>query len=157
MSARAFCGNFAAEDSEGKETKLSSLSQCQDYADGCLRDAMSWYVNQTRAPAPAATVLRAMEPMYKCVQTNADRSVASIKQYTRKVETVEGQVKRLPGKPRTAVITNGRARGLRRPTYLKPLPKPSDRVIEDIDHVIKCLGFDCDFGIDRINHTRRHI
>jgi len=125
-----------------------------------LPRVLSWYVNQTRAPAPAATVLRAMEPMYKyygkdpwsyySVQTNADRSVASIKQYTRwgigdvyflgvhygKVETVEGQVKRL--KPRTAVITNG-------------------RVIENIDHVIKCLGFDCDFGIDRINHTRRHI
>ncbi|CAE7325188.1 unnamed protein product [Symbiodinium sp. CCMP2592] len=125
-----------------------------------LPRVLSWYVNQTRAPAPAATVLRAMEPMYKyygkdpwsyySVQTNADRSVASIKQYTRwgigdvyflgvhygKVETVEGQVKRL--KPRTAVITNG-------------------LVIENIDHVIKCLGFDCDFGIDRINHTRRHI
>jgi len=121
---------------------------------------LSWYVNQSRIPPPAATVLKAMEPMYTyygadpwsyhSVQTNADRSVASIKQYTRwgigdvyflgvhygKVETVEGQVKRL--KRRAAVITNG-------------------RVLQDLDHVVKCLGFDSDFGIDRINHTRRHI
>eukprot|EP00933_Yihiella_yeosuensis_P006094 TRINITY_DN110746_c0_g1_i1.p1 TRINITY_DN110746_c0_g1~~TRINITY_DN110746_c0_g1_i1.p1 ORF type:complete len:566 (-),score=115.97 TRINITY_DN110746_c0_g1_i1:135-1811(-) len=125
-----------------------------------LPRVLSWYVNQSRMPPPAATVLKAMEPMYKyygkdpwsyfSVQANADRSVAQIKQYTRwgvgdvyflgvfygKVETVEGQVKRL--KHRTAVITNG-------------------RVIKDIDHFIKCLGFDSDFGIDQINHTRRHI
>ncbi|CAE8624702.1 unnamed protein product, partial [Polarella glacialis] len=78
---------------------------------------LSWYVNQSRMPPPAAVILRAMEPMYKyygkdpwsyhSVMTNADRSVASIKQYTRwgigdiyflgvfygKVETVEGQLK----------------------------------------------------------------
>uniref|UniRef100_A0A7S1RW91 Uncharacterized protein n=1 Tax=Alexandrium catenella TaxID=2925 RepID=A0A7S1RW91_ALECA len=114
---------------------------------------LSWLVNQSQMPPPAAVVLRAMEPAYKLygtdpwsyfsVTSTADRSHASIKQYTRwgigdiyflgvfygKVETVEGQVKRL--KKRTAVITNG-------------------RVLDNLDHVIKCLGFDSDFGVDRI-------
>jgi len=121
---------------------------------------LSWYVNQSRMPPPAAVVLRAMEPAYKLygndpwsyfsVTATADRSHASIKQYTRwgigdiyflgmnygKVETVEGQVKRL--KKRTAVISNG-------------------RVLDDLDHCIKVLGFDSDFGVDRIMKAKVHI
>eukprot|EP00930_Biecheleria_cincta_P048639 TRINITY_DN3391_c0_g1_i1.p1 TRINITY_DN3391_c0_g1~~TRINITY_DN3391_c0_g1_i1.p1 ORF type:complete len:845 (-),score=139.20 TRINITY_DN3391_c0_g1_i1:37-2571(-) len=121
---------------------------------------ISWYCNQSRLPPPAAVVLHAMEPMYALygmdpwdffsVQANATRTVASIKQYTRwgigdvyflgvfygKVETIEGQIKRL--KRRAAVLTTG-------------------RVLTDLDHMVKCLGFDSDFGIDRINKTRRQL
>jgi len=125
-----------------------------------LPRVLSWYCNQSRLPPPAAVILHAMEPMYALygmdpwnffsVQANATRTVASIKQYTRwgigdvyflgvaygKVETIEGQVKRL--KRRAAVLTTG-------------------RVLTDLDHMVKCLGFDSDFGIDRINKTRRHL
>jgi len=121
---------------------------------------LSWYVNQSQMPPPAAVVLRAMEPIYKLygadpwgffsITATADRSHASIKQYTRwgigdiyflgmfygKVETIEGQVKRL--KHRTAVITNG-------------------RVLDDLDHVIKVLGFDSDFGVDRVMKAKVHL
>lgn len=121
---------------------------------------LSWYVNQSQMPPPAAVILQAMEPAYKLygtdpwsyfsVTSTADRSHASIKQYTRwgigdifflgvyygKIETVEGEVKRL--KKRTAVINNG-------------------RVIEDLDHMIKVLGFDGDFGVDRIMHVKVHV
>lgn len=125
-----------------------------------LPRVISWYINQSRMPPPAATILRTLEPMYKyygadvwsyfSVTTNADRSTASIKQYTRwgigdiyflavyydKCETVEGEVKRM--KHRTAVISTG-------------------RVLSDIDHMIKVLGFDSDFGVDKIMKTKATV
>jgi len=112
---------------------------------------VSWFINQARIPPQASMVLRGMEPMYKLhgkdpwqffsVESTIERQTANIKQYARwgisdlyflciyygKVETIEGQVKRL--KPRSAVITSG-------------------RVIDDLDHCIKVLGFDTDFSID---------
>ena len=42
MNAFAFCGNFVFKDVDGVERRFISLSQAQDYADHCLRDAMSY-------------------------------------------------------------------------------------------------------------------
>mmetsp|Transcript_45513 Transcript_45513/g.140637 ORF Transcript_45513/g.140637 Transcript_45513/m.140637 type:complete len:790 (-) Transcript_45513:111-2480(-) len=119
-----------------------------------------WWVNQSSCPPTAAMVLHAMKPMYDLigmnpwnffsVTANAERTVATIKQYTRwgisdiyflaiyfdKLETVQAEVKRF--KPRAAVLNNG-------------------RIIEDLDHVIKVLGFDSDFGVDRVMKAKVHL
>jgi len=115
-----------------------------------------WWVNQSTCPPTAAMVLHAMEPCYAVcghnpwnffsVTANAERTVATIKQYTRwgisdiyilsmyfnKCETVTGEVKRF--KERAAVLNTG-------------------RVIEDLDHIIKVIGFDGDFGVDKLMKT----
>jgi len=112
-----------------------------------------WWVNQSVCPPTAAMVLSAMEPCYAVaglspwnffsVTANAERTVATIKQYTRwgisdiyilslyfgKCETITGEVKRF--KERAAVLNTG-------------------RVIEDLDHIIKVIGFDGDFGVDKL-------
>jgi len=119
-----------------------------------------WWVNQSACPPTAAMVLQAMGPMYEIiglnpwnffsVTANPERTVATIKQYTRwgisdiyflalyfdKCEVIQAQVKRF--KPRAAVLDNG-------------------RVIEDLDHVIKVIGFDGDFGVDRLMQTTENI
>lgn len=116
-----------------------------------------WWMNQSCNPPTAAMALNAMEPMYKLcgldpwgffsVTANEDRTVANIKQYTRwgisdiffianiwgKCEVINTQVKRF--KHRAVVLENG-------------------QVLEDIDHVCKVIGFDGDFGIDKINKTK---
>mmetsp|Transcript_106188 Transcript_106188/g.226672 ORF Transcript_106188/g.226672 Transcript_106188/m.226672 type:complete len:772 (-) Transcript_106188:14-2329(-) len=119
-----------------------------------------WFVNQSANALPtAAMVLHSMKNMYDIlnwdpwkffsVTANADRSVATIKQYTRwgisdiyflalyydKAEIITGEVKRM--KVRAAVLNNG-------------------RVIEDLDHLIKVIGFDGDFSVDRIHHCKEH-
>jgi len=104
--------------------------------------------------------LNAFKPMYDLlnwdpwsyysVTTNADRSVATIKQFTRwgisdiyfcaiywgKCEVVNAEVKRF--KTRAALLSTGRQ-------------------IDDIDHVMKCLGFDADFSVDRMHHTKENL
>jgi len=84
------------------------------------------------------------------VTTNADRTLASIKQYTRwgisdilflavywgKAEIFEAEVKRF--KHRSVVLTNG-------------------KVLTDVDHVMKVIGFDGDFGVDRLMQTKENI
>eukprot|EP00747_Dinoflagellata_sp_TGD_P127877 gnl/TRDRNA2_/TRDRNA2_174456_c1_seq2.p1 gnl/TRDRNA2_/TRDRNA2_174456_c1~~gnl/TRDRNA2_/TRDRNA2_174456_c1_seq2.p1 ORF type:complete len:696 (+),score=111.19 gnl/TRDRNA2_/TRDRNA2_174456_c1_seq2:66-2153(+) len=123
---------------------------------------LAWWINQCTGehPPTAAMMLDAMKPMYDLVgwdpwnffsvSANADRSVANIKQYTRwgigdaafiavyydRCEIIESEVKRF--KPKTVVLSTG-------------------RILEDVDHVIKVLGFDCDFGVDRIMKTDYHI
>lgn len=42
MNAWAFCGNFMAKGVNGTESKFFRLAEGLDYADGCLRDAMSY-------------------------------------------------------------------------------------------------------------------
>ena len=42
MESLAFGGTFSAKNSDGVERKFISLAQCQDYADGCLRGAMTF-------------------------------------------------------------------------------------------------------------------
>mmetsp|Transcript_114297 Transcript_114297/g.318177 ORF Transcript_114297/g.318177 Transcript_114297/m.318177 type:complete len:406 (+) Transcript_114297:3-1220(+) len=98
-------------------------------------------------------VLQAMQPIYALVglnpwnffsvTANAERTVATIKQYTRwgisdiyilalyfeKAEVINAEVKRF--KERSVVLNNG-------------------RVLEEIDHIIKVIGFDGDFGVDRL-------
>lgn len=115
-----------------------------------------WWVNQSLCPPTAAMVLHAMEPCYGIVglspwnffsvTANAERTVATIKQYTRwgisdiyllsmyfgKCETITGEVKRF--KERAAVLNTG-------------------RVVEDLDHIIKVIGFDGDFGVDKLMKT----
>jgi len=119
-----------------------------------------WWVNQSSCPPTAAMVLHAMKPMYDLigmnpwnffsVTANAERTVATIKQYTRwgisdiyflalyfeKLETINAEVKRF--KPRSCVLNNG-------------------RILEDIDHIIKVIGFDGDFGVDRLMQTTENI
>jgi len=121
---------------------------------------LSWFINQSRMPPPAAAVLKWMEQPYKLygkdpwsyfsITCTDDRKTASIKQYTRwgigdifflavyygKVETIEGQIKRM--KKRSAVLNNG-------------------RVLTQIDHLVKCLGFDSDFGIDMLMKIQAEI
>mmetsp|Transcript_1392 Transcript_1392/g.3386 ORF Transcript_1392/g.3386 Transcript_1392/m.3386 type:complete len:773 (-) Transcript_1392:112-2430(-) len=116
-----------------------------------------WWVNQSTTPIHAAAVLHAMEPMYNTigfdpwsffsVTANADRTVATIKQYTRwgisdiyflslyfgKAEIIKAEVKRF--KPYSAVLSNG-------------------TVLEDIKHICKVIGFDADFTVDQIHHTK---
>jgi len=119
-----------------------------------------WWINQSTCPPTAAMVLHAMQPMYELigldpwsffsVTANPDRTVASIKQYTRwgisdiyflaiyfnKAEIITGEVKRF--KPRCAILNTG-------------------RVIEDLDHIIKVIGFDGDFGVDRLMQATENI
>jgi len=121
-----------------------------------LPRCISWYVNQSSDAPPAAFILDAFKPMYDLVgwdawkffsvTANSDRTVATIRQYTRwgigdatflavywdRAEIIQGSVKRF--KPRGAVLDAG-------------------MVFEDIDHVIKVIGFDGDFEVDRINHA----
>jgi len=121
-----------------------------------LPRCISWYVNQSSDPPPAAFILDAFVPMYSLlnwdpwkffsITANSDRTIATIKQYTRwgigdatfcalywnRAEIIQGTVKRF--KPRAAVLDSG-------------------RVIENLDHVIKVIGFDGDFGVDRVNHA----
>jgi len=121
-----------------------------------LPRCISWYCNQSQDPPPAAFILDSFEPMYSIlgwdpwkffsVTANSERTVATIKQYTRwgigdatflaiywnRAEIVQGTVKRF--KERAAVLDNG-------------------RIIENLDHVIKVIGFDGDFNVDRINHA----
>jgi hypothetical protein len=121
-----------------------------------LPRCISWYINQSETPPPAAFILDAFVPMYKqcgwdpweffSITSNADRTVASIKQYTRwgigdatflavtygLCQIINGEVKRF--KNRAAVLLNG-------------------RVIENLDHFVKVIGFDGDFGVDRVLHA----
>jgi len=119
-----------------------------------------WWINQSVCPPTAAMVLQAMMPMYALVglnpwnffsvTANAERTVATIKQYTRwgisdiyilsmyfdKCETITGEVKRF--KENSIILNTG-------------------RVLEDIDHIIKVIGFDGDFGVDRLMRTKVNI
>jgi len=119
-----------------------------------------WWVNQSVCPPTAAMVLNSMEPMYAVcgwspwnffsVTANPERTTATIKQYTRwgiadvhflacyfdKCEIINAEVKRM--KSRGAVLSNG-------------------RVLEDLDHMIKVIGFDGDFTVDRLMRTTRNV
>jgi len=120
-----------------------------------------WWVNQSSfCPPTAAMVLHAMKNMYDLlgwdawtffsVTANPERTAAAIKQYTRwgisdiyflalyykKAIIIEAQVKRF--KPSSAVLTNG-------------------QVLDDVHHIVKVIGFDADFGVDRLNQCNQHI
>lgn len=121
---------------------------------------MSWWINQAIMPIQAAMILHGMTPVYSLmgwdqwswysVTTNADRKIASIKQYTRwgisdilflccyfgKAEIFEAEVKRF--KYRTVVLNNG-------------------KVLENIDHVMKVIGFDGDWAVDRLMRTKQNV
>lgn len=121
---------------------------------------LSWWINQAVAPLQAAMVLQGMTPMYKLmgwdqwswysVTANSDRTIATIKQYTRwgisdllflavywgKAEIFEAEIKRF--KYRTAVLNNG-------------------KVIENVDHIMKVIGFDGDWGVDRLMQSKHHV
>mmetsp|Transcript_106189 Transcript_106189/g.226677 ORF Transcript_106189/g.226677 Transcript_106189/m.226677 type:complete len:722 (-) Transcript_106189:49-2214(-) len=125
-----------------------------------LPRAICWWMNQATCPPTGAMCLNAMKPMYDLlnwdpwkffsVVANEDRTVANIKQFTRwgisdvffvcqyygKAEVIGGEVKRF--KERAAVLTNG-------------------QILEDCDHCMKVIGFDADFSVDRVMHTKEHI
>mmetsp|Transcript_101609 Transcript_101609/g.287913 ORF Transcript_101609/g.287913 Transcript_101609/m.287913 type:complete len:708 (-) Transcript_101609:528-2651(-) len=112
-----------------------------------------WWINQSTTAPTAAMVLWALRNAYDVIGmdpwdcfsviANPERTVASIKQYTRwgitdvtflamyfgKTRIIHSEVKRF--KVRAAVLTNG-------------------EVLEDVDHVIKVIGFDADFGVDQV-------
>merc|ERR1712048_363549 len=84
------------------------------------------------------------------VTSNPERTVATIKQYTRwgisdvfflaiyfdKAQVINAEVKRF--KERAVVLNNG-------------------QIISDIDHAIKVIGFDGDFFVDQVMQTTVNI
>ena len=36
-------------------------------------------------------------------------------------------------------------------------PQTTGRILEDVDHIIKVIGFDGDFGVDRVMKTEYHL
>lgn len=125
-----------------------------------LPRVICWWMNQSICAPTGAMCLDAMKPMYDIlgwdpwsffsVTANEERTVANIKQYTRwgisdvfflsiyfeKAAVVNAEVKRF--KTRAVVLNNG-------------------NVIADIDHIMKVIGFDADFTVDRIMHTKQHL
>jgi len=118
---------------------------------------LSWWMNCSPSPVPAAMVLDAMEPMYNiagwdawsnnAVRAPLDRRTAHIKQNARwgigdffflavfygQVELIIGEVKRLSH--RTVHLLEG-------------------HTLADIDHFIKVVGFTADYTVDQLHQVQ---
>jgi len=121
---------------------------------------LSWWMNCSPSPVPAAMVLNSMRPMYdlagwdpwsnNAVHAGPDRKTAHIKQSARPgigdffflatfygwVEVIQSEVKRLSH--RTVHLLCG-------------------RVLDDIDHFIKVVGFTADYTVDRLHQVDEYI